>query len=264
MIGVKMKKLVRLIILPIVLFFAMMTGCALNNETALIYLQDDIVEQTELRWAAVPAVYVNDTWYRIYDDRQHMVQEPDDRWTYLGGIQSIVPGYESPTVNFQANFEQIGARIYHSYEALIPVTSGSWPASIDEEVIGDSIIVIYEGHRTMFISEATHDEVMIIMDAVKRDSLFIDGNLYSLMASTGGAVIDLDDEHIFIGEVQSAVSVYEYPTENLQANRESAVGAKVYRLPLDHTDDIVIFHFPGGYNFYSLLPGYNDLNNIMN
>jgi hypothetical protein len=203
-------------------------------------------------------VFVNDTWYRIYDDRQYMVQEPDATWTYLGDIQSVVPGVENPTENFQANFEQIGARIYHNYEAHISVNAGvwgEWPPAVDGEVIGDSIIVVFEGQRTMFISEQAHAEVLLIMQAVKRDSLFIDGNIYSLMSSSDGTVIDLDDEH-FIGEVQSFVSVNEYPTENLQANREHAVGAKVYRLPAEHIDDIVIFHFPGGYNFYSLLPGY--------
>jgi hypothetical protein len=213
----------------------------------------------EIRWAAVPAVFVNDTWYRIYDDRHDIIPELDNSWQFLGEIQSIAPAYESPAVNFQANFDQLGGKIYHNYEARIPVNTGSWPAAINEEVIGDSIIVVFEEGRMLLISEVAHDEVMIIMESVMRDSLFIDGYIYSLMGSAGGSVLDLDDDdHIFLGVIHSAVSVHEYPSEHLQGNRETAVGAQVYRLPFNHINDIVIFHFPGGYNYYTLLPGYAD------
>jgi hypothetical protein len=47
----------------------------------------------------------------------------------------------------------------------------------------------------------------------------------------------------------------EYPTENLQANRDTVVGAKVYRLPASENNGIVVFFNPDARFYYSHLPG---------
>ena len=264
-----MKKM-WLALLVAMCLMATLTACGENNVPssgmAVVALPEPTDEQKsilnaadsdefeDILWAAVPAVFVNDEWYRIYDERQEIVPELTDEWVYIGDIQSIAPAHEPPTENFQANFGQLGARLYRNNETRIPVKTGSWLASIDEEVIGDGILVEFEDKHILFVSETAHDEVMEIMNAVERDSLMIDESIYSLMGSSSGDnSIDLD-KCVFIGEVKNAVSVYELPGEHLQGNREYAIGAKVYRLPEDHKDDIIIFHFPGSYNYYTSFP----------
>jgi len=69
----------------------------------------------ETRWAAVPAVFVNDTYYRFFDVPRHRLPALDDSWVFLGTIEGTVPGWESPTQNYQSNNDGlIGAEIFHS------------------------------------------------------------------------------------------------------------------------------------------------------
>jgi len=254
--------------LAILILLLALTGCVGNGSmeesqysggarTANIN-GDDLDENTSsIRCAAVPAVFVNDTYFRIYTDEQHhSIPDLDDTWVYLGNILNSVPGWESPTQNFQSNNEaMIGAQIYHSSGGRIPVTNSAWGDPLEEEVIGDSVIVIFEGSWLWYISEETHSEVIEVMNAVVRHSLMIDGFIYSLMATAGGEDFSLSDNHVFLGEVASAVSLYEYPTENLQANRDIVVGAKVYRLPSGESSDIVVFFDAYARFYYKQLPG---------
>jgi hypothetical protein len=61
------------------------------------------------------------------------------------------------------------------------------------------------------------------------------------MATAGGGDFPIGDDHIFLGEVTGAVPMGEFPTEHLQANRDTVVGAEVYRLPDGENSDIVVF-----------------------
>jgi hypothetical protein len=207
----------------------------------------------EMRWALPPMVFVNDKIYQIYSP--DIVSIPDETWVYIGDILSTVPGYESPTQNFQTNMDMPGAEIYHSYAGRIHITNTTWGDPLDDEVFGDSIIVGFEGNRYMFISEDARDEVYMISDDVVRSSLMIDGYIYSLMGSFSGGSSHLGSNHVFLGEVTDAVPLNEYPTEHLQANREIVVGMKVYREPPGDVDSVLVFQTAGYYYRYSLLPG---------
>ena len=215
------------------------------------------VNTSEVRWAAVPAVFVNDTYFRIYaDELHHPIQDLDNTWVSLGHIQSAVPAWESPTQNFQTNNEaMIGAEVLFTSGGRIPVSNSVWGDSIEDEVVGDIVIVTFEGSRLWYISEEAHSEVMIARDVAVRHSLMVDGALYSLMSTTGGESSSIPDTFIFLGEVTSAAPMSEYPTENLQANRDTVVGAKVYRLPENENNDIVVFFNPDARFYYSHLPG---------
>ena len=264
-----MKKSTIICITILTLLLAI-TGCAgdgamgesqYDGDTHISNLdRDESGENTsEVRWAAVPAIFVSDTYFRIFADGQHQnVPDLDDTWVHLGSVQSAVPGWESPTLNFQTNNEaMIGAEIYFSSNGRIPVTISVWGDPIEEEVIGDSVIIIFGGSRLWYISEEAHSEVMTAMDVAVRHSLMVDGVMYSLMATAGGGDFTLCDNHIYLGEVASAVSMDKYPTENLQANRDNIVGAKVYRLPGDESSDIVVFLDPFERYYFSHLPGAN-------
>jgi len=241
------------------ILLSVLTSCAGSGTVAdSQYYGGAYAESTpEMRWAAVPAVFVNDTWFRIFDDRQHIVPELDDTWVFIGTLQSTVPGWESPTQNFQTNNEaMIGSEIFYSAGGCIAVNTCAWGDPIDEVIIGDSIIVVYEGSRLYFISDEAHTEVMNVMNAFMRHTIMVDGVMYSLMATAGGGGFSLSDNHVFLGEITSTVSMDGYPTENLQANRNTLVGAKVYKLPSGDINDIVVFfnsdtrfyfkHFPDG------------------
>ena len=264
-----MKKSVALSIVLLILL-ATITGCRGNDaeiksqDVESTYTSDivsdepdeSITPSPEMHDAAVPAVFVNDTYFRIFDDRQDIVPDVDDTWVYLGKIQGSVPGWKSPTQNFQTNNEaMIGAEIFFSSEGRIPVTSSAWGDPIDEEIVGDIVIVVFEGSRLWYISEEAHSEVIEVMNAVVRHSLMVDGVIYSLMGTAGGGDFSLSDNHIFLGEVVSAVAMDEYPTENLQANRDSTVGAKVYRLPQGENSDLVVFFFPDARFYFKNLHG---------
>ena len=93
------------------------------------------------------------------------------------------------------------------------------------------------------------------MATVERHSLMVDGIIYSLMATAGGGDFSLSDNHIFLGEVASAVPMGEFPKENLHANRDIVVGAKVYRLPAGESNDIVVFFNADARFYYKHLPG---------
>jgi len=225
----------------------------LNNEKQLPGIPKPSAPRPSLQWALPPAVFVNDKYYQAFEGRQQYVPHLDDNWVYLGDIRSAVPGYESPTTNFQANQDIIGAEIYHAQEGRI-LFAHLGDDYLGEEVIGDSIIVVFEGQRSVYISDEVRAEVQKIMDAVKRHSLLVDDVMYSLMATLGGGYSSLND-YIFLGEVRSAVSLYEFPTENLQANRDIVVGAKVYKLPPGDTNDIVVISPDGTRYCYKHLSG---------
>jgi hypothetical protein len=240
--------------LTLIVLFSVLAGCRASNSTG--DEAGNAASSPGIRWDAVPAVFVNDTYFRIFENRQHTVPYLDDTWVYLGDIQSAAPGWESPTQNFQTNNEQmIGAEIYHSSECRIPITNSTWGDPLEAEVIGDSLIVIFEGLRLLYISEETHDEAIKVMDAVERHSLMVDGVMYSLMGSAGGRDFILDDRYVFLGEITSAVPIDEFPTDNLQANRDIVIGAKVYRMPPDENNDLVVFFTQNSRFYYKHLPG---------
>ena len=216
----------------------------------------------ETHWAAVPAVFVNDTYFRIFaDELYHPFPDLDDTWVFLGTIQSAAPGWEPPTQNFQTNNEaMIGAEIYFASGGRIPVSYSAWDDPIDEEVFGDSVIVLFNGSRLWYITEEAHSEVIEKMNAVERHSLMVDGVMYSLMGSAGGGNLVIDGSYAFLGEVLSSVPIDEFPTEHLQANRDFIVGMKVYRLPPGDVNDIIVFLFTDAYFFYKHLPGATESN----
>ena len=255
--------------MTLLVLLVIVTGCKRNDaevkpqDGGSIYTSGIVADEpdgnttlsTEMHDAAVPAVFVNDTYFRIYDDRQDVVPELDDTWIYLGSIQSSALGWEPPTQNFQTNNDlMIGAEIFHSYEGHIPVTNSVWNDPLNEEVVGESIIVVFEGKRILYITEKAHTEAYKIMGAVERHSLMVDGVIYSLMGSRSGGI---EDNCIFIGEIASAVPIDEYPTEHLQANRNIVVGMKVYRLPPGEINDIIVLFSESfnSYYFYKDLPG---------
>jgi hypothetical protein len=199
------------------------------------------------------AVFVNDTFYRLFESRQSYVPELDNLWVYLGEIQSTLPTYENPNDNFQANREIVGSKIYHSYEGCIPVTDFG-NDYLGEEVIGDSIIAVIKGHRYLYLSDEANAEVEKIFDAVKRPSLLVDGVMYSLMSTWGRVEFKLDDNYTFLGTVTGAVSLYEMPTENFQANRDVVVGAKVYKLPQGEINDVAAISGDKKCYYYKALP----------
>lgn len=256
-----------IIFLPAILLLLLLNaGCNSQNDenvlndrqSAQSYPDEEVnVDENQMRWDAIPAVFVNDTYFRIYDDRQEYVPLIDDTWDCLGDIQTAVPSYESPTVNFQTNHElMVGAEIYHSPESRISVTVSTWNDPIDEVVIGESIIVVFQGQRLWYITENAHDEVIQVMEgSAVRSSLMVDGEIYSLMGTAGGSSFTFNDSYIFIGEVIDAVPMNEYPTENLQANRDVVVGTQAYWLPSEDGSDIVLFHDIGFGYYYKLLPG---------
>ena len=218
----------------------------------------DTVPTPAMRWAAIPAVFVNDTYFRIFDDRQHIVPDLDDTWVYLGNIRSAAPGGGKPTQNFQTtNDRMIGAEIYHSSEGRIPITESVWGDPLDEEISGDCIIVVFEDQRIMYVSEEAHSKAYQVMDAVVRHSLMVDGVMYSFMGSglDSDIVPNPNDNYVFLGEVESAVPIDEYPAGNLQANRELVVGMKAYRLPQNDANDIVVIVIADAYYYYKHLPG---------
>ena len=261
-----MKKLTALSVALLILLLAV-TGCAGNDAMAGSQFGvgsntanidgEELDNTSEVRWAAVPAVFVNDTYFRIYADEQHHpIKDLDNTWVLLGNIQSAVPGWEYPTQNFQTNNEaMIGAEIYLSSGGRIPVTNSVWGDPIEEEVIGDIAVVTFEGSRLWYISDETHSEVVEVMDTIVRHSLMVDGVMYSLMSTAGGGRFSLNDNYIFLGEVVGAVAMDEYPTENHQANRDIVVGAKIYRLPSDENSDIVVFFNADARFYYEHLPG---------
>jgi len=256
-------------IVLLILLFAV-TGCAgedviagsqLGRENNAANISEErkaesATPPSDTTWLAVPAVFVNDTYFRIYADGQyHDIPDLDDTWVYLGSIQSAAPGWESPTQNYQTNNEtMIGAEIYYSSDGRIPVTNSTWGDPLDEEIIGDSVIVIFGEFQLWYITEEAHLVVIEVMDTVVRHSLMVDGVIYSLMATAGGGDFSLNENYIFLGEVESAVPMGEFPTENLQANRDTVVGAKVYRLPAGEGNDIVVFFSDNNRFYYKQLP----------
>jgi len=263
-----MKK-TTLLVTILCLLLVVLAGCDGNSNTPSVEVDNiqtnsiatDFIYETEMRWAAVPAVFVNDTWFRIFEDHQRIVPHLDDTWVYLGVIQSAVPGWESPVMNFQTNDERmIGAEIFHSSNAHIPVTNDAWGDPMNGEIIGEGIVVIFGDLRILYVAEETSAKILDLMNKVERHSLMIDGIIYSLMATVGGGVFSITEDHIFLGEVASDVSNNELPIENLQVNRNSTVGARVYRLPQGENSDIVVFFNSNNRLYFSNLPGVNNRN----
>ena len=92
-----------------------------------------------------PLLFVNDTlWGQHFD--HHSVPAIDDSWIYLGDILYTVSIEETPTVNFQANRAMIGMQIFHSHDGHLPAIPGH-----AAEIIGESIIVIFEGQYLLFV-----------------------------------------------------------------------------------------------------------------
>ena len=249
---IKVNKTIALSMILLVLLMPL-TGCKGNDteiksqdgdstfrsEIVADALDENTTPSPEMHSSAVPAVFVNDTYFRVFDDRQHIVPDLDDTWIFLGSIQSSASGWESPTQNFQTNNElMIGAEIFHSFEGHVPITNSVWGDPLNDEVVGDSIIVVFEGARILYITEELHAEAYKVMGAVERHSLMVDGVIYSLMGSRSGGYIL--DSCVYLGEITSTVPIDEYPTENLQANRDIVVGMKVYRLPPGDINDIIV------------------------
>jgi len=235
-----MKKSIALILA--VALFVVLAGCGNSNQgkdTLPPAPTHDDTTPPAAPSARPPSVFVNDTYYQIFESRQSAVPELDESWDYLGTVQSEVSLSETPTGNFQASGSGIGAEIYHSYDGRIPLY---YMDDYLGEKYGDSIIVVFNGQRSLYISNDVRDEIYRIFDTVQLHCLLVDGDMYKLRSIAGGGDFSLSDSYIFLGEVNSAVSLYELPTENLQANRELVIGAKVYRLPADETEDIVVFH----------------------
>lgn len=240
----------------LLLLLVTITGCGNSDEIyldveSLVDESESIIPATPGTWP--PTVFVNNTLYFSFEHRQHYVAEPGDTWVYIGEIQSVVPQSGMPTENFQSNHGMAGARIYHAYAGRIPITTCVWGGVLDEEVTGDSIIVVYNGQRIMYISEEAHEQVFHIMNSVQRNSLMVDDVVYVLIASEFGGHFSADG-NIFLGEVESAISRFELPVENLQTNREINVGAKIYRLPPEAIDDIVIIHLYGARCYFRAFP----------
>ena len=247
-----MKKSIAILLILAVIFSAF-TSCRAGDEAD--GETGAAAPSPETRLDVVPAIFVNDTYFRIFADRRQNVPDLDDTWVYLGNIDSATPEWESPAENFQTNEESMmGAEIYRSFEGRIRIAAGTWGDPLDEEVIGDSIIADIEGTRSLYISEEAYSEVIKVMDAAVRQSLMVDGVVYSLMSVSGGESSSVPDSYIFLGEVMSAVPMREFPTENLQANRDSVVGAQVYRLPPGGNNDIVVFFTPVSRFYYKHLP----------
>jgi len=226
-----------------------------NTAASNTHITDELTENTtsspEVHTAAVPAVFVNDIYFRFFDEKQNIVPDIDDTWAYLGNIQSSVPGWESPVQNFQTNNEQmIGAEIFHSSIGRIPITSSVWDDPLNEEAVGDSIIVVFNGQRILYISEEAHTEAYKVMSAVVRHSLMIDEIIYSFMGSGNGVILN---SYTYLGETTSAVPINEFPTKNLQSNREIVVGMRAYRLPPEDNNDIIVI-YTDSYFFYKHLP----------
>ena len=138
-------------------------------------VEDDSPESSSgIHWATVPAIYVNDIFFRIYANSQHhYVPELDDTWELIGNIKDATPGWESPNQNFQTNnIALMGAEIYYSSIGRVRITSNMWGIPIDEEVIGDSVIVNFDGSRLLFITEATHSEVIRVMETIFSKSYY--------------------------------------------------------------------------------------------
>jgi len=144
----------------------------------------------------------------------------------------------------------IGVEIFHSSEGRIPITNSVWDDPLNEEVVGDSIIVVFNGQRILYITEEAHTEAYKVMSAVVRHSLMIDGVTYSHMGSGPGVILN---SYAYLGEIINAVPIDEYPTENLQSNREIVVGMRAYRLPPEDNNDIIVI-YTDSYFFYKHLP----------
>lgn len=248
-----MRKFIVLALLATVLT-VQLAGCSSASNAVTDDASQAENEQPVL-WDLVPSVFVGDKYFRIHDERQDIVPEIDDTWTYLGDVLETVPSYELPESNFQANTDIVGAEIYHCAESRIPVTISTWGDAIDEEIIGESIIVVFGGQRLLYITESAHNEVMEVMEnSVARSCIMVDGELYIFMGTVTGNDYPYSEEHIYLGEVTDAVSMNEYPTENLQANRDEVVGAEAYQQPSE--DDLysgVVVLIKQGVNYYYVL-----------
>ena len=70
-----------------------------------------------------PLLVVNGITYK--GSSQKIAQLPPDS-VYLGSVLSSVPSGESPTENFQANDERIGASIYQVGDDIAVFSSDKW------------------------------------------------------------------------------------------------------------------------------------------
>lgn len=199
-------------------------------------------------------ILVNGVMYYMYDNSAGIAQMLDDSWVFVGKVESCVRSDTQPRRNLQSNHSIVGAEVYHSNEGYIRIANSSWGDPLKDAVTGDSIIVVFEGQFSLYLSEEAHADVLVIMDAAKRHSLMVDGVIYSLMSTTGGENISIPDSFVYLGKVESAVPIDEFPTENLQANRDIVVGASVYRLPIGEESDIVVFHTANLRFYYKHLP----------
>ena len=249
-----MKKII-ITIAALLLLLAAFTGCGSSGEA----IPDHVYTPPPPPPGGVlpPMVFVNDRLYLIDGSPWLPVPEPGDIWVYIGDIESVVPvsEHQVPTENFQGNHSAmwiagIGARIYHSYNGPIPITIRHWDQSTyNGEIMGDSIIVVYGYQRHIFVTEEFRTEMSRMRNAVKRRSLQMDGAIHHHIVTISGGEFSTDG-NVFLGEVESAVSIMELPSEDFQTNREDNVGMKIYRLPADAANDIVVFRNPNTTRWY--------------
>ena len=203
------------------------------------------------------AVFVNDSWFCLHEERQHLIPAIDDDWVHLGQIQSAVDFLEIPSENFQTNATGlVGAHVYHSPNAHIRITNNARNEFVDRVIYGEAVIVSHNGRRILHVSEETIDTIIATMNEDLRQSLMVDGVRYSLMSTTGGGFVP-STNHTFLGEIAGYTDSTMYPTEHLQANRANLVGARVYRLPEGHNNDLVAFFNMGALFFFRHLPAWD-------
>jgi len=203
---------------------------------------------------APPLILVDGVCYWMYDDSVGVAQQLNDSWAYVGKVRGRVSAGVRPKKNLHANHEIVGAEIYHSNEGRIRIRNTLWGDPINDEIIGNCVIVAFEGQFTLYISEEAHADVYTIMDTAERPSLMIDGVVYSLMSAVDDDDISIPDSFVYLGIVESTVPIENLPMEDFQANRSIVVGASVYRLPSGEDNDIVVFSTANSRYYYKHIP----------
>ncbi len=81
------------------------------------------IDDQEFAHSRPPLIFVQDTKFMI--DKVRTIEELGidfiNDCIYLGDITSSIPSHLSPTENFQANTDIVGAHLYKSYNGIIAV-----------------------------------------------------------------------------------------------------------------------------------------------